>query len=213
MVEATVVELPFYDRANARQKQQASGAGRPVKEPMGAGLSLRTSPVHEPLQQLRPTWSSVGEMPVATHIGNATAQRLAATRLGLADVSALARVTLKGPAATELLSRHEIAISERNYECHEIDANGIVVRTGRAEFFLEDGWRGQTVERLRQALTVPIPGLLPVWRQDISLLLTGSESKSLLSQVCSFNFRDSGDDLVMTQLAGEIGRASCRERV
>ena len=33
-------------------------------------------------------------------------------------------------------------------------------------------------------------------------MVTGSESESLLSQVCNFNLRNSGDDLVMTQLAG-----------
>jgi sarcosine oxidase subunit alpha len=205
MVEATVVELPFYDRANARQKEasgvrhQASGIRR---QGSIAGLPLRTSPVHEQLQQLRPTWSSVSEMPVAAEIGDATEQQTAAARLGLADVSALARVTLKGPAAAEFLARHEIEVPERIYQWRELGEKGIVVRTGRAELFIEDGWRGQTIDRLRQALAAPLPGVLPVWRRDVSLALTGNQIEELLSQVCSFDFRGAGDDLVMTQLAG-----------
>ncbi|MGH7135125.1 MAG: glycine cleavage T C-terminal barrel domain-containing protein, partial [Pirellulales bacterium] len=211
MIEATVVELPFYDRTNARQRQDAAVIKSPSvgealgvrRQASGAGLPLRTSPVHEQLQQLRPTWASIGDMPVAQRIGDETHERAACARLGLADVSALARVTLKGPNAAEVLSREGLAPPERIYECSDLaEDGGIIIRTGRAEFLVEDPWDGTTVERLRQAVAASSAGVLAVWRQDVSLALVGSETLGLLSQVCSFNFRDADRSAVMTQLAG-----------
>ena len=180
MVEATVVELPFYDRANARQREQ------------GIGHREQASGVRRQ--------ASLRETKAPGVSGLASSQ--AAARLGLYDVSTLARVTLKGPGAADFLSGQGVVMPETIYECRELGEAGILARTGRAEFFIEDSGRDGTVARVREALAMPVPGVLPVWRQDVSLVITGSESLTLLAQVCSFNFRDAGDALVMTQIAG-----------
>jgi sarcosine oxidase subunit gamma len=141
-------------------------------------------------------------MPIATAIGDTAAERAAADTLGLCDVSALARVTIKGPAAAEFLARQNIAIPESIYECQKLVSGGIVARTGRTEFLVEDGWQGDTIDRLRAALATAVPGVLAVWRQDASFVLTGSQTSTLLAQVCSFDFRNVAEALVMTQIAG-----------
>ncbi|HVX11533.1 MAG TPA: FAD-dependent oxidoreductase [Pirellulales bacterium] len=209
MIEATVVELPFYDRSNARQTVFGAIARRDIEGQSTrsqtralAGLPSRASPVHVELQKLRPTWSSTGDMPIATAIGDAAAERSAAATLGLCDVSALARVTVKGPGAAEFLTRQNIGLPESVNECQKLATGGFVARTGRTEFFIEDGWHGDTVDRLRAALAASAPGVLAVWRQDASFLLTGSRQSALFAQVCSFDFRSTGDALIMTQVAG-----------
>lgn len=204
MVEATAVDLPFYDRANSRQRanDEASGVRRQASG-AAAGLPLRTSPVHEQLVGLRPQWGSVSEMPVAIAIGDAAAESVTAAKLGLCDVSALPRVTLKGPMVADLLARHDIAVPERIYDYRSLGDGALIVRTGGSELFIEDSCHAAgLVDRLRAALAAPTAGVLPVWRQDVSLLLFGSEAVSVLAEVCSFNFRDAGEKFLMTQLAG-----------
>jgi sarcosine oxidase subunit alpha len=222
MVEAIVAELPFYDRANARQRLQGTGergkgrgavahavarpvASTPAVAPASGvveGRLLRLSPVHERLAAHRPQWTSVGGMPVATAIGDAAAERVAAARLGLCDASALARLTLKGPAAGEFLSAQGVSLPAQIYDYLPLADNGLIVRTGSGEWFIEDALRGAVTARLRAALSTPVASVLPVWRQDVSLLLSGHDAISLLAEVCSFNFRDAADRFVMTQLAG-----------
>ncbi|HJT35081.1 MAG TPA: FAD-dependent oxidoreductase [Pirellulales bacterium] len=202
LIGATVVELPFYDRPMLRQ---AIGSPESGGRESGGGeprAILRTSPVHEELEQLHPRWESVGGLPVATNIGDVAAQRAAAAKLGLCDLSALARLLLKGPAAAEFLAVNGIAVPRQIYEHHWLDDGSLCIRTGGAEFFLEDGSEENTLNRLREALARHIAGVLPVWRQDVSLAVTGSEATALFAQVCSFNFAEAGEQFVMTQIAG-----------
>jgi sarcosine oxidase, subunit alpha len=211
MVEATVVELPFYDRANSRQVAQGEKSGIRSQEPESrarggpavlASLPRRVSPVSEGLQELQPRWTSVGDMPVAMAIGDAAGSRLVAERLALCDFSALDRVVVKGAACVEFLGRHEIVAPDRIYQPQSLAAGGLIVRTGSSEVFIEDSRQGGTLRRLRESLAAPVAGVLAIWRQDVSLLVSGSDALSLLSQVCSFNFRDAGEQFVMTQIAG-----------
>ncbi|HEV3345013.1 MAG TPA: glycine cleavage T C-terminal barrel domain-containing protein, partial [Pirellulales bacterium] len=191
LVEATVVELPFYDRANARQSP------------------FPTTPLHEQLAKLPPGWTSLGGTPPTIALANAAAESTTA-RFQLCDVSTSPRMTLKGPAAGEFLSKNGLPLPERVYDYLPLADGGLIVRTGRSEFLIEDLWTQEAqaehergvVERLRRALATPLPGVLPVWRQDASLLICGDEPVPLLAEVCSFNFRDAGEQFVMTQLAG-----------
>lgn len=198
LIGATVVELPFYDRPMLRQRIGDRGQGTGDRKQ----VIWRTSPVHEELEQLNPRWTSVSGMPVAANIGDEASQRAAATKLGLCDLSALPRLLLKGTAAAEILAANGVAVPRQIYEHHRLDHDGLCIRTGGAEFFIEDGWKGEIIERLRGALARPTAGVLPVWRQDISLAITGSEATMLLAQVCSFNFAEADEQLVLTQIAG-----------
>ncbi|HWB12110.1 MAG TPA: 2Fe-2S iron-sulfur cluster-binding protein [Pirellulales bacterium] len=210
LVEATVVELPFYDRANARQSPFASpkdvlsrGERRPGETP------FPTSPLHERFAKLPPECIGLGGTPRTVAIADPSVES-AAGAIQLCDVSTSPRMTLKGPAAGEFLSKNGLALPEQIYDHLPLDGGGLIVRTGRSEFLIEDSWtqgpdaqreRG-VVDRLRQAILTPSPGVLSVWRQDVSLLICGSETESLLAEVCSFNFREAGERFVMTQLAG-----------
>jgi sarcosine oxidase subunit gamma len=111
-------------------------------------------------------------------------------------------VTIKGPSAIDFVTKHGLPLLERIYDYHSLANGGLMVRTGRTEFLIEDGLSGDVIAQLREALTVSPSGVLPIWRQDVSLLLSGSDVVSLLAEVCSFNFRNAGDQFVMTQLAG-----------
>jgi sarcosine oxidase subunit alpha len=219
MIEATVVELPFYDRANVRQKASrllcgagvspASGRAGGTPAPQSNDLPFPTSPLHEQLTKLPPECTSLEGTPRTIAVVNPSAESTAAA-FQLCDLSASPRMTLKGPAAAEFLSTHGVPLPERIYDHLLLSDGGLIVRTGRSEFFIEDSWTQQAdaepergvVDRLRQALATPLAGLLPVWRQDVSLLISGSETLSLLAEVCSFNFREAGEQFVMTQLAG-----------
>lgn len=186
MVTAKVVELPFYDRNNARQRVAAS-----------AWRSRERRPVASEVPRVRHQASGGG--------GGSDA-------LSITDLSHLDRVVLKGPAAAEVLVQHGIDVPGDLYEHHTLADDGLIVRTGTAEFFLEDSEDPGIVSRLREALKQHRPGLLPVWRQDVSFLITGSQAISLFSQVASFNFRDAGEEFVMTQIAGVSCSVLARQR-
>jgi sarcosine oxidase, subunit alpha len=189
MVEATVVELPFYDKANVRQRVQGTG-DREQRRKSG-------------VRSQGPGGGTIGtEGPLTCSIGDANGERLVAAKLGLCDVGSLSRVTVKGPSAGQFLSGQGIVVPDKIYQYRSLDDGGLLVRTGLSEFFIEDSWQGGTVARLREALSMHVAGVLPVWRQDVSLLLSGGDAVSLLAEVCSFNFGDAGEQFVMTQLAG-----------
>jgi sarcosine oxidase subunit alpha len=210
LVEARVVELPFYDPFNARQSPFAARKDAlPASErrPGTEKTPFPTGPLHERLANLPPGWTSLGGTPPA--IAGPSAESPAAG-FQLCDVSTSPRLTLKGPGAGEFLSRNGIALPERVYDHLPLADGGLIVLTGRSEFFIEDSWsleadaerhRG-VVDRLHEALQTPSAGVLPIRRQDVSLLLCGSEVLSLLAEICSFSFRDAGEQFVMTQLAG-----------
>ncbi|HEX7447984.1 MAG TPA: FAD-dependent oxidoreductase, partial [Pirellulales bacterium] len=183
LVTATVADLPFYDPQHARQ---AIGGAEDVPKPAAPKHAVWASP----LQKVVPSMNA------------AAAQSAGAARLGLRDVSERARLLIKGPGAAGMLEENGIAVPEKIYEHHLLDRGGLCVRTGGAEFFVEDGPAAALVERLRTALARSPAGVLPVWRQDVSLLLAGTEATSLLAQVCSFNFARASEPFVMTQIAG-----------
>ncbi|HEX7377339.1 MAG TPA: hypothetical protein VF278_09515, partial [Pirellulales bacterium] len=196
MVEATVVELPFYDRTNLRQKVRPQPKHLPL--PPGEGRGEGASRGHATSNL--PNITSETPRPHSDTFAAGEGTNLA--KLRLTDVSALPRLTLKGLAAVELAARLDLPVPEKIYGWRELPGGGVVVRTGQRELFIEDTADGAAIGRLREALATPLPGVVPVWRQDVSLLLSGSEAYSLLAQVCGVNFAALGDDFVMTRLAG-----------
>ena len=164
--------------------------------------ATRHSPVHEELEHLRPQWGIVDGMPVALSLADAAAERSLAQTLGLCDVSALARVVLKGPAAAGLLAGQQIAVPGDMYAIAPLGQGGLIVRTGGAEFFLEDGIAGQTVAQVVAAVGTTTPGCYRVLRQDASFLLSGKRAAELFLQTCNFDFRQPPKQLVMTRMVG-----------
>ncbi|HEX5446366.1 MAG TPA: glycine cleavage T C-terminal barrel domain-containing protein, partial [Pirellulales bacterium] len=199
LVAAMVAELPFYDRPNARQ---TVGDRKEPAEHRAPTLAVWTHPIHEQLEQLRSHGKQTGGNNILPVSDAESWQSAAGVAIGLGDLSARGRLQLKGPGAAEFLASNGIAVPQQIYEHHALEQGGLCVRTGGAEFFLEDGSQGKQTERLRTAPARPPAGVLPVWRQDVSFLLTGAEATALLAQVCSFNFAEPNERLVMTQVAG-----------
>lgn len=204
LATATVVELPFYDRQNARQGMgdRGQGTGDWGMETGAREQAMWRSPVDQEIDQLRPRWQRVAERAVAVQLGDEETERAAAAKVGICDVSALARLMLKGPDAAELLRASDVVVPPRIYDSGPLKGGGICARTGAMEFFIEDGWHGNAIARLRDDIKERAAGVLPVWRQDISLMISGSDATTLLAQVCSFNFSAAGEQFVMTQVAG-----------
>ena len=170
-------------------------------------LPCRLSPIHEQLARLKPRWTTLGDMPVVADFGDPTRERDLIGQLGLCDLSALDRTLVKGPGAAEFLASQGLWLPDQVFG-HFPQADGaLVVRTGGAEFFVENGWMANTVEQntvgqLRRAIGASVPGVYEVPRQDVSLIISGAAALELFSQTCGYNFGDSGYRFVMTQVAG-----------
>ena len=167
----------------------------------------RRSPVHDAIEAgHRPAWRDLARMPVALHLGDPDAEPPAARRLALCDMSALPRVTLKGPAALALLGEQGIGVPDAVLGAAPLGGRGVVARTGSAEFFIEDGPRGDHVARVRTltgAFGHDRPGVHPAARADASLFLSGANAGDVLEQTCGYNFRHRDPaTLVFTRVAG-----------
>jgi sarcosine oxidase subunit gamma len=173
----------------------------------------RLSPVHDLVERLQPRWGVLDGMPVALTLGGRTVaeeQGLART-LALCDVSALPRLVIKGEAAASFLEARAVApaLPAEVLQVRLMMSGGLIARTGRAEFFLEDAPGAGVVARLTESLrSSPQAGVYPALRQDAAVLLAGDRVSTLLRQTCGYEFRqtDPGPDqapaLVMTRVAG-----------
>lgn len=167
----------------------------------------RRSPVHDAIDAShRPVWRNLARMPIALHLGEPDAEPPAARRLALCDMSALPRVTLKGPAALALLRGQGIDVPDAVLSASPLGDRGVVARTGSAEFFIEDGPRGDHVARVG-ALTGAFghgrSGMHAATRADASLFLSGENAGDVLEQTCGYNFRHRDPaTLVFTLVAG-----------
>jgi glycine cleavage system aminomethyltransferase T len=160
-------------------------------------------------------------MPVALTYGGRTIEQEQglARRLGLCDVSALHRTVIKGPGAASFLEARGFAqaLPEEILGVLTLKSGGLIARTGRSEFLLEDapgeGGRQHIVAQVTESLSSsPQPGVYTALRQDASFLLSGDRAPTVLLQTCGFDFRQPGVGLspgpdqatamVMTRVAG-----------
>jgi len=164
----------------------------------------RTSPLAHALATLHPEWVPVSGMPLAAVLHGDAPGRSAS--LGVCDLSALARVGVKGPGAAEWLAARGVPVPDQPNTWLPIDGGGLVARLARTEFLVEDGFDGNTVARLAAELR---PGaaraVYPVPRQDCALALTGAQVNDLLVQTCNVDFsaQDPAARIVtLTQMVG-----------
>lgn len=163
-------------------------------------MTRRHSPLHDVITPLNPHWGDIQGMAIALRMDNDP--RPAGIRLG--DASCLPRVGVKGARAEGWLTEQGIAPLPGVNGWLRTPAGLLVARLARSEFFLEDSATGDTVQRLKHALT-PASGMTPVLRQDGALVLTGSRVNELLTQVCNINFLIWQPDdrvVVMTSMVG-----------
>ena len=125
------------------------------------------------------------------------------SHVALADLSRLPRFGLKGPLAAAWLEAQGLPVPPSHNRWVDSSGGGIVARLGRTEFFLEEGPRGDAVQRARKALGSGSEGVYPVIRQDAGILLAGPRSNELLVQTCNVNFEAiAAQEAVMTQMVG-----------
>lgn len=160
---------------------------------------IRESPVLEALAHTKPKWGELNGMRVAVEVGSG----VDSPDLEIADLSALAKLGLKGSGAAAWLEKHGLKTPSAVYACSISDTDrSLLVRTGSAEFYIEDAPNGETVARLLDNLNFNPPDVYPVWRQDASFALRGKNSIEVLAQTCGYNFRDSKDDFIYSRVAG-----------
>jgi sarcosine oxidase subunit gamma len=142
-----------------------------------------------------------------------------ARTLGLCDYSALYRVGIKGEGATSFLEERGVAnaLPPDVLQVRPLKTGGLVARTGRTEYFLEDApgdsARPPVVPDLTKSLSyAPPPGVYLALREDASFLLCGARARAVLRQTCSYDFQRPASDrsgdgdqtslLIMTRVAG-----------
>lgn len=162
---------------------------------------VRFSPVHDALEHLHPRWGILGGMAVALDFGSSVVERLIAERLALCDVSAFDRMTVKGANAAAFLQEQNVPTPEEIYAIASLPDEGFIARTGAAEFFLEDGARGNAVDRVRKALGKGKEGVCPVLREDASFLIGGAEATKVMTQTCGYDFRRADSRMVFSRVA------------
>jgi len=162
----------------------------------------RRSPIHDDLEHLHAKWGVIHEMPVALSFAASETERNIAQKLGLADVSALKRVTYKGARAGAWLSQQGIAVPAEIYGVERLDGGALCARTGAAEFFIEDGPSSRIVEKLESAPGANTDGVYRVLRQDASFLISGEKTAHVLSETCGYDFSRHESKIVYTRVAG-----------
>jgi len=177
----------------------------------------RSSALHTSLKARGARFDTLLDMPAAVQVADTDAQRAAA--LGIADVSCLRRIGLKGPRAGEWLSQRGVAVPADPNSWVPVEG-GLVARLARTEFLVEDGPGASTVTRIAGELESGLEGVYPVWRQDCALLLAGERVMDLLRETCNVDFASSahaGEAVTLTQMVGvsvtvlrqQVGSRAC----
>jgi sarcosine oxidase subunit gamma len=119
----------------------------------------------------------------------------------LRDVTSLPKMGVKGPGAAEWLAKQGLSVPAKIYGHATLSGSeGLIVRTGTSEFFLEDVAGGTRVARLWEAAANQ-PGVYRFFKQDAGFILSGEGVFDVLAQTCSYDFRHPHEDFVMTRVA------------
>lgn len=161
----------------------------------------RHSALHGAHARLHPVWDTVNGMVVPATF------KLADTDpniLAVADVSFLRKFGVKGPGASDWLSRHGVQPPQVPFDIAPLTtAGGLVARIGRAEFFLEAGISDSAIlpavfarDRAPSLTAHPMP------RHDAAILVAGARVPDLLAQTCGVDvIREAPNRVVLTRFA------------
>jgi sarcosine oxidase, subunit gamma len=123
--------------------------------------------------------------------------------LNITDLSELVRYGVKGPQASNWLTKLNITLPT-TANTWLLNQNSIVLRLGSSEFLIEDQKGAETCAKLAADL-LSIDGVYKVPRVDASYLLAGSNVNNLLSEICALDLSEPAlqdNGVVMTQVAG-----------
>ena len=165
--------------------------------------SLARSPIHPWWEARQPQWSSVGGIPIPHSLQSLENERTAAETLGLCDLSAPAKLGVKGNDAQSWLSQQGVDLPVEIYQSRRLADGGIVVRLGRDEFLLESGIKNETVSALELQFDSSLQHLYRIERQEATFLLVGSSGIDVMAQTCGVDLRKAVPrHLVYTRVAG-----------
>jgi len=157
----------------------------------------RRTPVHAAIESSALGWGDRFGMTVALRFAETQAESNRLTDLGLADLSALRRVGIKGPAAEVWLGDHGCPAPSMVYEWQRLDDGGLVIRNDTQEFLIE----GDRAVELAEKHGFGADGAYRVERQDCSLLITGNRALEVFAQTCGVNVAEMGDAFFKTRIA------------
>ena len=162
----------------------------------------RRSPVHDALEPLKPRWGRLHDMPVALDYGDARGEAERARTLALCDVSALTRVTVKGPGAERWLREQGLQVPASIYGVARAGRSDLILRSGGAEFLIEDGVSGNTALGLLGAGKGGKPDVYRIPRQDASFLLLGKDANDVMLETCGVDLSAREARAVYSRVAG-----------
>jgi heterotetrameric sarcosine oxidase gamma subunit len=158
-----------------------------------------TSPVHHLLERHNPTWGRVGDMAIALDVADAAH----ADDVALCDVSALAKVGIKGEGAAAWLAAQAVDAPDALFEVRALDDGGTVVKVAGDEFFLESAPSGETVARIEAALADAPANVMRLERSGATFILSGRRVHEALQQTCGVNLAEEPSGRVLySRVAG-----------
>ena len=146
--------------------------------------------MHQAIEALGAHWGEVSGTPLALDFGSPEAEARSARTLGLCDLSALWKLGLKGRGAAGWLTAQGIDVPADTFGARQQEPEGIAVRIGDDECFLESGLSGQPVAALSERFGPAQRDAYHVERQDATFVLTGSSALRVMTQVCGVNFEE-----------------------
>ena len=118
-------------------------------------------------------------------------------------MSAFPRIGIKGRGGEPWLLKHGIAVPNKIYGHADLaSGDGLILRTGTSELFIEDGISGDVISRLWAEADSALVDVYRFHRQDAAMLLSGERAWEVLAESCGYNFREPDADLVFSRVAG-----------
>lgn len=121
--------------------------------------------------------------------------------ISVCDVSAFARVGVKGLKAAEWLEKTGFNTPKTFNSWTSDQTNGLILRLGKQEFMLE----GASAHSFNMHSNVEEENLYPVPRYDAAFILSGTQVQTALSELCALDLSDhvfKPDAVLMTSVAG-----------
>lgn len=148
------------------------------------------SPVHAAIDALGARWGDVNGTPIALDFGSPDEEARSALELGLCDLSALPKLGLKGTGAVGWLAAQGIDAPAEMFGARRLQPEGLLVRAGNDECFIEGGLSGEPAVLLSERLGSGQENAYRAERQDATFALTGSSALRVISQICGVNVQE-----------------------
>ena len=162
--------------------------------------SLADNVGHSPLD---PQWGTIGQALIALRFADVEAELAAMKTLAICDVSALAKLGIKGSGSAAWLQEKGIDVPPGTYESRRLSDGGFVVRVSSDEYFLESGTAVTSMHALEPLLDVSHRDVYRVQRQDATILLSGSRALEVMRQTCGVDLNVAPPRrLLLTRIAG-----------